>query len=271
MLVGLAAGAPKADFESRLRALRSLGAAPYGVIGDSHSRLLLRRDVRRGRWLAPIGALETGASARGLANVDGRSGAGARVQAALSRMLAVEDLPILLKFGQVDVEFVHTFKRLASGVGAFDEAGFDAFLDETAERYVGFLAKATPVADRARVRVMSLFPPTLSDASWRTGYLNGHIVELHGPAESADLAQSLARLEIPSQIHRTALHARASARLREAARAKGFAVEDDHTALLGPAGVVDEALLGHTAGRDHHLDFHASRAPMLDRIWSLIA
>lgn len=231
--------------------------------------MLLRRDSREGRWLAPLGFLESGASARGLAG-DGRSGAGPRVRAALARLLAIDDLPILLKFGQVDVEFVHTFKRLAAGESAFDEAGFDAFVDETVARYVGFLVSAIPTAQRRRVRVMSLFPPTLSDPSWRAGYLNGHIVDLHGPADGEDLSKALSRLEIPNLARRTGLHARANLRLREAAEAEGFVVIDDMSPLLGPDGVVDPGFLGPAAGRDHHLDFYASRPALLDLVWSII-
>lgn len=266
----MAGGAAEAAFERRLPALRALGAVPYGVVGDSHSRMLVRRNARDGRWLAPIATLETGASARGLAGDGGRSGAGPRVRAALTRLLAVEDLPILVKFGQVDVEFVHTFKRLAAGAEAFDEAAFSLFVTETVSRYVDFLTAAVPAADRARVRVMSLFPPTLSDAAWRSGYVNAHLADLHGPGSADGLGEALARLEIPDLERRTRLHAGVGELLRQAVEAEGFRFGDDLAPLLGPEGVVDPALLGSAAGGDHHIDFHASRAAMLDRIWSIV-
>ncbi|KSB89437.1 hypothetical protein AS593_14345 [Caulobacter vibrioides] len=263
-----AAADPASRLEHRLPALIAAGARPYGLVSDSHGRLLCRRGRRRGRWLLPIWSLETGASARGLGG-DGRSGAGPRVRAALARLLAIEDLPILVKFGQVDVEFVHPFKRLAAGARAFDETEFDAFLDETVGRYAAFLADVVPAGRRARVRVTSPFPPVLSDAAWRAGYVNAHIVDQHGPA-GQDLAEALAGMEIPDLWRRTALHRRAGERLREAVEAEGFVFVDDLSPFLGADGRVDPALTGPGAGHDHHLDFRASRRVMLDRIWSII-
>jgi hypothetical protein len=266
--IGRAAADPSSHLEHRLPALIAGGARPYGLVSDSHGRLLCRRGRRAGRWLLPIWSLETGASARGLGG-DGRSGAGPRVRAALARLLAIEGLPILVKFGQVDIEFVHPFKRLAAGALAFDEAEFDAFLDETIGRYADFLAGAVPAERRARVRVMSPFPPVLSDAAWRAGYVNAHIVDQHGPA-GQDLATALAALEIPDLARRTALHRRAAERLRQAAEAGGFGFVDALSPFLGPDGRVDPVLTGPAAGRDHHLDFRATRGVMLDRIWSII-
>lgn len=263
-----AAAHPASRLEHRLPALAAGGARPYGLVSDSHGRLLCRRDRRGDAWLLPIWSLETGASARGLGG-EGRSGAGPRVRAALARLLAIEGLPILVKFGQVDIEFVHPFKRLAAGALAFDEAEFDAFLDETIERYADFLVRAVPAELRARVRVTSPFPPVLSDDAWRAGYVNAHIVDQHGPA-GADLAAALAGLEIPDIARRTALHRRAGERLRQAAEAEGFVFVDDLSPFLGADGRVDPALVGRAAGRDHHLDFRASRGVMLDRIWSII-
>ncbi|WP_332873037.1 hypothetical protein [Caulobacter hibisci] len=263
-----AAALPASRLEHRLPALIDTGAVPYGVIGDSHGRLLCRRSRRRGRWLLPVWSLETGASARGLPG-DGRSGAGPRVRAALARLLAL-DVPVLVKFGQIDVEFVHVFKRLAGGPDAFDPAEFAAFADRTIERYLEFLTDAVPPVARSRVRVMSLFPPTLSDAAWREGYLNAHLVDVHGPADHADLAAALGRLEIPDLARRTALHAAVNVRLRAAVEAEGFAWGDDFAPWLGDGDVVDRAWQGPAAGRDHHLDHHAVRQRMLDHLWSIL-
>lgn len=255
----------------RLQGLARDGARPYAVIGDSHSRLLVRRSRRAdGAWLAPLWWLETGASARGLARADARSGAGQRVRAAIDQALSVAtDGLVLLKFGQVDIEFVQVFKRLEAGASAFDSDSFRAFTEQTIERYLAFLTQAVAPADRARVRLGSLFPPTLSDAAWRTGYVNAHIVDLHGPADPEDLAQRLASLDIPDLAARTMLHAQVNARLASAAAAEGFAYDDHFTPFLGEAGLVDRSCLGPAGGGDHHLDFHASRARMLDHLWTL--
>lgn len=257
---------------ARLRALMRDGAAPYAVIGDSHSRLLVRRSRRAdGAWLVPLWWLETGASARGLGRSDARSGAGERVRAAIGRALETDgSMPILLKFGQVDLEFVQPFKRLEAGEQAFDLARFKAFTDETVERYLAFLSQAIATADRPRVHLCSLFPPTLSDAAWRTGYVNAHIAELHGPADQESLARRLANLTIPDLAVRTGLHADFNSALASAATAEGFAIADDFTPLLDAAGTVDSRYLGPPAKADHHLDFHASRAPVVDQLWRLL-
>lgn len=256
----------------RLRVLMRDGAAPYAVIGDSHSRLLVRRSRRAdGVWLAPLWWLETGASARGLGRSDTRSGAGERVRAAIDQAMGVVDaMPILLKFGQVDLEFVQPFRRLEAGEQAFDPVGFKAFADETVARYLAFLSGAIALADRSRVHLCSLFPPALTDAAWRTGYVNAHIVELHGPADQDSLVQRLANLTIPDLAARTGLHADFNAALASAAAAEGFGTSDDFTPFLNGAGVVDPRYLDPAAGIDHHLDFHASRAPVVDQLWRLL-
>lgn len=229
----------------------------------------MRRDRRRGRWLLPIWSLETGASARGLLG-EGRSGAGPRVRAALDRLLALDGVPVLVKFGQIDVEFVHVFKRLAAGETAFDAAAFEAFADQTLERYLAFLTMTVPAAARSRVRAMSLFPPALSDEAWRSGYLNAHITDVHGPPDRQSLVAGLARLEIPSRSRRTALHATFNSRLQAAVEAEGFLFGDDFSPWLGPRGCIDPRWLGPAGGRDHHLDHHAARRRMLDRLWSIL-
>ena len=253
-----------------MEGLRRLGARPYGVLGDSHGRHLIRRDRRAGAWLAPIATLASSASARGLGRSDGRSGAGLRIRADLERLLGIPGLPILMKFGQVDIEFVQVFKRLAAEQAGFDLTVFDAFADETIQLYVAFLAQVVPPTQRSRVRVMSLFPPALSDDAWRAGYLNAHMVAVHGPADAADLAVRLGRVEIPDLAQRTALHAAVNARLRAAVAAEGFAWGDDFTPYLGAGGVLDTRWLGKAAGRDHHLDFHAARRTALDQLWPIL-
>ena len=109
---------------------------------------------------------------------------------------------------------LRTFKRLEARDAGFDAAAFAAFADETVARYVGFLAEAVPPALKPLASVAAIFPPALSDAAWRQGYVNAHIADLHGPADRTGLAG----LEIPSLIERTRLHALFNGRLAAAAR-----------------------------------------------------
>lgn len=245
-----------------LEALPAEGAAPIAIVGDSHSTQLVRRSARGDRWMAPLHLLCTGASARGLANPTAAAGAGAKVRALLA---AAPPMPTVFMFGQVDVEFVHAFKRLESGVSRFDPAGFDAFADETVERYLGFLSEVVPDERRALASIASIFPPALSDAAWRQGYVNAHIADLHGPTDRTGLAG----LEIPSLAERTRLHRLFNGKLATAADKAGFGFLDLFTPLL-EGDTVRRSLLGRARGANHHLGYAASRGAVLEPLWSVL-
>ncbi|HTI67376.1 MAG TPA: hypothetical protein VL460_07505 [Caulobacteraceae bacterium] len=246
-----------------LAAAQARGAVPVAVVGDSHSTHLVRRALRDGRWLLPLHLLCTGASARGLANPAAAAGAGAKVRELLAEL---PPMPTAFMFGQVDVEFVHAFKRLETGVGAFDADEFDAFAEETVGRYIALLAEASPKGLKPLVRVATIFPPALSDAAWRQGYVNAHIAHLHGPADLAGLGE----LQIPSLAQRTRLHARFNTRLAAAARAAEFGVLDLFEPLLGGKGTVKRSLLGRAQGANHHLGYGASRRPLVEAMWGMV-
>jgi lysophospholipase L1-like esterase len=237
-------------------------ATPYAVVGDSHSRILVRRDRRRGAWLLPIHRLFTGASARGLGVAGSRSGAGERMRHDVEALLAFAPR-ILLMFGQIDVEFVHPYRRFETGRLAFDPAEMTAFVDETIERYAKVLAGLVAPVDRARIDLVSILPPALSDAAWRSGYRNAHIASLHGPADSRI---ELDGLEIPAAPVRTQAHAAYNARLAEVAASLGYGYLDLFTPLMA-VDTVEPRYLGPAAGADHHLDHHATRSVVLERLW----
>ncbi|HTK35258.1 MAG TPA: hypothetical protein VL358_08250 [Caulobacteraceae bacterium] len=267
--LGEAVGERRGRALALVAAQRARGAAPIAVVGDSHSAQLVRRAWRGERWMLPLHLLCTGASARGLDNPEAASGAGARVRAFLDT-LASTPMPVVFKFGQVDVEFVFAFKRLETGAVAFDGKAFEAFADETIARYLAFLAMVTPPALRPHARVAGLFPPALSDAAWRKGYVNAHIAALHGPADPKALAEGLARLELPSLAERTALHKAFNRRLFAAALAAGFAPLFGFDALLGPDGTAATRFLGKARGANHHLGYAATRRPVLDQLWTCV-
>lgn len=248
---------------------RSAGALPYAVVGDSHSTQRVRRSLRDGRWLLPIHRLCTGATARGLSNPAAAAGAGAKAAAILPALTEL-GVPTLFQFGQVDVEFVAVFKRLETGAGRFDPAAFEAFAAETVERYLGFLAASVPAALKPHAWIAGVFPPALSDAAWRRGYVDAHIADLHGPPDVA-LADRLAEVEIPPLAARTRLHGWFNARLFEAARAEGFPVLDDFAPMLDRRGVVRGGLLGRARGRNHHLGYAASRGAVIEGLWTVAA
>jgi hypothetical protein len=252
-----------------ISALRRQGAQPVLLIGDSHSRLYVHRAERAGRWLLPLHHVATGASARGLGNRESRSGHGQRIVRLVERATeAGFDAPVLLVFGQVDVEFVFTFKRLERDPpAALDDAAFVAFAETTAQAYAAFAARLQPAA---QVILATIFPPALSDAAWRHGYLNAHIAQEHAAADFDTLGRRLSCVDIAGWPERTAQHRLFNDRLRSCARAHGLRILDAAGSLSSAAGVVSPDMLGRAAGRDHHLDVEAVRPTVTAKLWDLV-
>lgn len=257
-IAGARACAPAAD-DPAGRALidAAPGALPVLVIGDSHSTHWVRRSARDGRWLLPLQQLHTGATARGLGRAASASGAGERAAATI----AATTWPVILKFGQVDLEFVYTYKRL-DGPKPYDPAHAEAFALAVAEAYAGWLAE---LPRRERVHVAGVFPPALSDAAWRTGYVNAHIAQMHGPADLSDLSARLRAVEIPPLAERTRIHDLFNEALAESCDRLGLPWLDDAAAVRVAGGRV----LGRGGGHDHHLNYAATGPVMLPRLWEV--
>jgi hypothetical protein len=252
-----------------LKAAAAEGALPYVVIGDSHSRHLVRRSARDGRWLLPVHFLCTGSSAQGLANPTSLSGWNHRIAALLQALGEAEaPMPVLFEFGQVDVEFVFTFKRLSEGRRAFEPDAFADFVRGTVDSYLGFLEGAVPERLRPGATVASIFPPSLSDAAWRQGYINAHIADLHGEADAGALSARLRDIDIPAEAARTAQHRQFNDRLAAGAAARGFGFLDVFGPLVGDLGTVHRPYRGLAAGRDHHLSYGALARPVVEALWS---
>ena len=210
----------------------------------------------------PVHRLFAGASARGLGVAGSRSGAGERMRHDVEALLAFTPR-ILLMFGQIDVEFVHPYRRFETGRLTYDPAEMAAFIDETIDRYAKVLAGLVAPIDRARIDLVSILPPALSDAAWRSGYRNAHIATLHGPADSRI---ELEGLEIPTAPVRAQVHAAFNARLAKVAATLGYGYLDLFSPLMA-GQTVESRYLGPVAGADHHLDHHATRTVALERLW----
>lgn len=245
-----------------LPALARVGR-PYLLVGDSHSRLYRRVGLQRSGPILPIHVLCTAGSAAGLDNPASRSGYGARLARladALARVPAARGLPILFQFGQVDIEFVAAFRRIANGEHAFDETGFETFCDRTAAAYGAFLVRW--FSGLGPVHVLSVFPPALSDESWADGYCNAHVLALEDAAgDRTATAAAVAALEVPSLAERTRLHRAFNDRLSALCAREGFGFVALFDALLGPDGTVAPRFIAGAGGRDHHLDEAPLRAP----------
>lgn len=232
---------------------------PVLVIGDSHSEAYMVPRVIGGRVHVPVHLLCSGGSAAGLANPNSKSGYGTDVREILKLWASlVKDfrLPLFFKFGQVDAEFVWVFKRVRCGAIDWSMAEFEAFAEDAVGRYLAFVEQLSDTHDLAgHVRVLSIFPPTLSDTAWQAGYVNAHIGYLESDAALATLSEQVKRISIPTQPERTRLHALWNAIvMRECAR-RGLLYVDDFQPLIGGQGVVDARyMLGHD-GANHHLRF----------------
>jgi hypothetical protein len=178
----------------------------------------------------------------------------------------VEALPpevaTIFKFGQVDVEFVFNFKRIESRVAPFDADRFEEFCRRSAQSYVGFLGDHF---HRRDVAVASIFPPALSDETWRAGYTNAHIAALEGDRSAEEIAAGVRLLEIPTLPERTRHHALYNAVLRELALRARLDFIDDFSPFIGADGLVDRAFTPETKGTNHHLE-RAPTAAIMRRI-----
>jgi hypothetical protein len=231
---------------------------PLVVISDSHGMLYLTEDVLLGGRLLPVPLLWTGASARGLGNPASRVQAGARMRGhlkAVEGQLGEDRLAealVLLKFGQVDLEFVYDYRRVRDGRRAFDLADAEAFARDSAARFAAFvrdLAGETPL----KLVVTAALPPALNDAALREGYMNAHIVEMHAEIAPEALRAELQKLEMPDWRVRTGLARTYNRALAAACAEFGLIFFDDFTPLIGPDGLIDPELLIWHGGTDHHL------------------
>jgi hypothetical protein len=165
-----------------------------------------------------------------------------------------DPLPVFLKFGQVDTEFVYNFRRIEHGLYRYDPADCAEFLRDTAERYFSFLDRLAAVIGPDRMRVCSIFPPCLSDATCHDGYVNGHIAQLESDRQVAELSAALRRLEIPDLQERTRLHASFNREIESRCWCRQWTYVDDFTGILGGRDSIRE----EWRRNDHHLPFAAT-------------
>ncbi|QDI83148.1 hypothetical protein E8E01_23415 [Methylorubrum populi] len=238
-------------------ALRSRGR-PFVVIGDSHSANYRRVLVDERGHHIPLNFQMFAASAAGLANPQSRSGWNKRIERIRDEILPnlPRGTPVFLKFGQVDVEFVHAFKRMQEKRFGFDVEEFRAFAQRTVDRYISFIL----AAGLREAIVLSINPPTLTDDGWRKGYANAHIRgKAHYDLTPEDQAE-FEQLEVPDMLTRTGLHRLFNTMLAERCAEKGLAWFNDFDRYLGLDGVIDPVFNALWDGRDHHVDFRPSRA-----------
>lgn len=187
-------------------ALIGEGARPYLLAGDSHSNQYNLTGDRNGEWLLPLHMLCTAGSASGLANPRSVSGYGGHLRRAvldIESLRHAREIPFLMQFGQVDIELVHHYQRARNGERTLKLDNYRASCAATVESYMGFATRMFRSRQRANVFLVSVFPPVLSDAALKRGYLNEDIAQREGAGPSEQLLQALLGLEFADLTQRT--------------------------------------------------------------------
>jgi hypothetical protein len=247
-----------------IECLRAMGGRPYVVIGDSHANHYLRRTSLDQRWLAALPMVCIGGAAMRLADENSQNGFGGRilrwacVAAESGRRF---DLPVFLKFGGIDAEFLWMRMRVRSGAYRFSIAEFDDFARESVSRYGCFLDALAEIVDRGLLRICAAYPAVFDDAHWADGFLG-----VHRPADRANLAHELAKTEVPDRSTRTQLRRIYNNYLKYMCGQRSLAFVHDFSPFLDPNGDTDERCYTPHQGRDWHMSYAASEERMVEII-----
>jgi hypothetical protein len=95
-------------------------------------------------------------------------------------------------------------RRLRNAVDRCSIEEFDAFARASVAQYGRFLDMLSTVTDSTLLRICSVFPAGLADASWAAGYIKAH---KGSPESDCRLADALRRLKIPDFATRAKLRA----------------------------------------------------------------
>ncbi|MDR3532459.1 MAG: hypothetical protein P4L90_18140 [Rhodopila sp.] len=254
-----------------IQCVRDHGGLPYFIIGDSHTNHYKIDSWIGTHWLAPLPIVCHGASAIGLANENSRSQYGQKIlrwAASTAGLQRRFDVPVFLKFGGIDAEFLWISRRIQKGIHHFSVSEFSDFARESVAKYGQFMDTLATTIDPALLRVCSVFPSVLTDASWTAGYIDAH----KGSTEdNRQLADGLRKLEIPNSATRTKLRAIYNSYLEDLCTNKGLKYVDDFSPFLDPSGSLDSRYLGAHKGTDFHLDLDSSSEPLLKIIRASLA
>jgi hypothetical protein len=249
-----------------IECLRAMGGSPYVVIGDSHVSRYLRRTSLGEQWLAALPMVCDGGSAMRLAGENSRMGK--RILRWARGMAEAEppfDLPIFLKFGGIDAEFLWVRTRIRKGIYRFSVNEFTAFADESVACYGRFLDALTTLMDRRRLRVCAAYPAVLDDANWAAGFLS-----IQRASDQDHLASELKKTEIPDRSMRTHLRRLYNEYLVDMCRAKSLIFVDDFSPFIDQDGNTDKLYYAEHDGRDFHMGYDATEERMVEIIHAAI-
>ena len=235
-------GAAIAERWATISGLMPHGVRPYFIAGDSHSSHYAIAEAHGSEWLLPIHMLCHAGSARGLGNPSSTTGYGEQLRQSVDDIRSLpgtRDLPFLIQFGQVDIEFVHHFHRIRDNRRKLDLEAYRWFCAETVTRYMTYLTSLFEPAQRGNIFVISVFPPALSDQAWRHGHLNDVVVRVETGMTQQEMAAGIRTLEVANLQQRTEMHEYCNELLRNACGSHGFGFVDGFTPFLGPDRVAD--------------------------------
>ena len=254
-----------------VRAMMDQGAKPFFLVGDSHSNAFRIMGTRGGTWLLPIPILCTGGSVAELADPTARSGYGGQLRRSvqfIETLFRIETVPLLVRFGQFDLEFAHHFQRARDGLRDLDLSAYRDFCKRTVARYMRFL---TALAARLHIVVVSVFPPVLSDEAWRQGLVNDDVLRQDADMPPTTMSEMLRGIQVASLSQRTEMHLYFNGLLHAACQSHGFGYVDSATPFLAPDGLVAPRFVApETPGNEHHLDERQTYAEVSLLIWDAI-
>jgi hypothetical protein len=147
----------------------------------------------------------------GLPNKTSRSGYGALLERAFAALGEAEKalgirIPVGLKFGQVDVEFVDTYRRARSQQTLPSQAAFEKLCIEVSQAYLSWVSQCE-LKDKF---VLGINPPCLTDKYIHEAYviqaqvyLNASVADEAEEAKQSEIISRINFLKFPSQPERT--------------------------------------------------------------------
>jgi hypothetical protein len=249
----------KAEFwENVFKTLFEIGA-PMIFFGDSHSRLFRQTIQDWNHIIIPINILCGGGSAIGLANKNSRSGYGALLHLIVEAINEAKlrnnfKVPLCFNFGQVDVEFVHTYRRLKrKEFQQPSNAEFTEFCAQVVNSYVTWISNISPLD----AVVVGINPPCINDEYIFEAYLAQMQVYLHaGVADENEgqsfeaLVEDFKKLQLPNKRIRTHNHKLFNEHLQKEAEKHSISYIDGFQELMGPDGSISPKYAAAADGLD---------------------
>ncbi|HEV2302835.1 MAG TPA: hypothetical protein VGR91_14810 [Stellaceae bacterium] len=244
--------------------LRAMGGIPYYVVGDSHADRYRCRAAFEGEWLAPLPLICTGGTAIGLARETSRTGYGARILQWAERAAGRPGgltVPVFLKFGGLDAEFLWMSRRIEKGLYRFPVDEFCEFAEMSVAKYGGFLEALRDIAGARQLRVCSVFPSVLTQADWIAGFIK---IFGRSPEYNRQVSEDLSKVShFPSLRLRTKYRELYNTLLEQMCKSRNLVFIDDFSPLLGPDGVIDARYCGVSETKDFHIGYEASQESLV--------